>query len=435
MNKYEYFLGAHKAGNFTKRAWVLESFAVVQHAPEHNKELKPYWIHQTPTGYYTKQEAGGELIRISDCKPGEPPLTFDDTFLAPAGSLPTLAQDTWTLIGNFYFNAVVLVRTIATAIAYQDDEIDIAKLENAILAKVKDDPLPGEPASAEEAIYIKDYLKFKQATFFLTEFAQLCVWSTTAKVITPPPGVKEFRAKLLEENKDRLNDPVVIANINKQLQAFDDEYLKGDPGGEKFLSSGKSRTVVRQRRYLMLGAETSLKDEIEVTPITKSLSEGWDLEKFPIMMDSLRAGSFNRGAQTEKGGEAVKWLFRASANVNMGAEDCGSPIGRPVDVTDKNVESLVGFSVVTGKEPEYIESKEQAGKYLGKSIMMRSTMYCKMDATDYCKTCLGTLLSSNPTGISLNVSEYGSIMLGIFMSAAHATALVTADLVVDEAFS
>lgn len=39
------------------------------------------------------------------------------------------------------------------------------------------------------------------------------------------------------------------------------------------------------------------------------------------MIDSLRAGSFNRGAQTVLGGVAFKELLRASSNLRIGADD------------------------------------------------------------------------------------------------------------------
>ena len=51
--------------------------------------------------------------------------------------------------------------------------------------------------------------------------------------------------------------------------------------------------------------------------------------------------------------------------------------------------------------------------------MVSSPMYCKLDKTDYCKTCVGKKLADNPTGLSMAVSDYGSTMLYIYMSAVH----------------
>ena len=55
-------------------------------------------------------------------------------------------------------------------------------------------------------------------------------------------------------------------------------------------------------------------------------------------------------------------------------------------------------------------------------------MYCILDKTDYCKTCCGDKLSSNPTGASIAVAAYGSVFLSIFMSAAHSRQLELAHM-------
>lgn len=433
MNKLEFLLEAHRLNNFNLKSWVVSVFSVNQQPSDFGKKMEAYWLQQTMTGYYTKKVPDGELVRITDAVPGQPLFTFNESILIPAKTLPNIDKDTLTTVGNFFFNATCIARVFGSLIPYQNGSVNIAKLENEIMAIVKDDPDNG--VKVEGNAYVSDYLEFRKSVFYMTEFSQLCVWSTTAKTITPPPGIFEYRATLLEEYKDKLTDPAAIAEINKKLVAYDNEYLKGDPGGEKFLSSSKSRTVVRQKLYLMLGVEPTMKEGGPANPVTKSLSEGWDVDKFPEMMDGLRAGSFNRGAQTEKGGEAVKWLFRASANVSITKDDCGSLIGTPRTISKDNSSSLIGFSVIVKDGVDKIDTQEQADAYLGSRIMVRSSMYCKLDATDYCATCLGTLLSSNPTGISLSVSEYGSIMLGIFMSAMHGTALVTEHMDVNEILS
>ena len=60
--------------------------------------------------------------------------------------------------------------------------------------------------------------------------------------------------------------------------------------------------------------------------------------------------------------------------------------------------------------------------------MVRSPMYCTLGQTDFCKVCVGVNLAANPTGLSVAISEYGSTILSMFMSASHGKELALAKL-------
>jgi hypothetical protein len=177
----------------------------------------------------------------------------------------------------------------------------------------------------------------------------------------------------------------------------------------------------------MGGAEAGMDDNIEMDLVIKSLSEGWDPAKFPTMNTVSRAGSFNRGAQTELGGEAVKWLFRASSNMTIRAEDCGSNLGVEILAQKGEERRLVGFTAIINGAQVKI-TNENVGEYLGKRIVTRSPMYCKLEKTDFCATCLGERLATSPTGLATAVAEYGSAFLGLFMKSMHASALKLAKM-------
>jgi hypothetical protein len=246
--------------------------------------------------------------------------------------------------------------------------------------------------------------------------------------MTAPPGIAKLRNALIEANKDKLHDRAVVAEIAEKLQEADAEYLKGDRG-EDFITSAKARKIVRPRLFLMYGAETGIEEKIDVDLIQNSLAEGWDIKKFPAMNNALRAGSYNRGKQTELGGEAVKDLFRASGNLKISSPDCGSTVGIPTVITTKETEKyLGGFSLINDDGSTTKITKENVGNYLGKAIRLRSPMTCKNSHTDYCAVCLGDRLANNPTGLSMAVADYGSAFLAIYMSAAHSKGIQVAKL-------
>jgi hypothetical protein len=427
MQVNELFLTAMKKGLYKKRAWIISGFSIIlESVDEWTKDPYDYRIVQTPTGHFYVDPSSKELFRIEGTTPNEPIFKFSNPIDLKADDCPNLSKDIRSTIGDLFVNYVCLVYPFNKKIPYNVGFFDIKKIE-ATIAKVLTDTPAQQSDKKDNLIYVDEYVKFADSISYLEEFAQLCVWAGTFKTMTGPENVKQVRDKLLLENKDHLDDPLVISRIEKELIALDTEYLKGDPG-ENFLNSSKARNVVRKKQFLMIGAEAGLEGGNKVDAITNSLDEGWDIKKFPSMNNNLRAGSFNRGAETALGGEAVKWLLRASSNVRVVDTDCGTTIGKVIDLEESNKNLLLDFSVVTKEGYKTITDENELGAYLGKKIMIRSPMYCKLTKTDYCKVCVGVKLAKNPTALSLVVSDYGSKMMYIFMQAVHGKALTTARL-------
>jgi hypothetical protein len=226
-------------------------------------------------------------------------------------------------------------------------------------------------------IYCSEYIKFSDAVFHMTQLTQLFTWALTEKAILPPPGIEELVRDLTEKNKDTMSDPVTLAAIDKQLIAYDAEYLKGDPS-ENFLISKKARSMARKKKYLAFGGERGLEGGNKIAYISKSLTQGWDISKFPEMNNASRSGSFDRGSETQLGGVSFKEILRATSNLAVTVDDCGSTIGRPRLITKNNLERQVGRYVITDTGVEFIKDEKDAEKYLGKVIKRRSPMYCKL---------------------------------------------------------
>jgi hypothetical protein len=431
MDKRTFFLKAMQADEYRRRAWVISAFSLIREGMEAWKsDPYPYRIVQTPSGhFFVDPEKGNALTLIEDADPKEPPLKIKDHIDLKEGEVPNVYADVKTTYGNVLFNFTAIIWPFGKKVEFLTGRVNAEKLEAYVLGRMVDDLKPGETAPNEgdrnAPLYVSEYLKFCDAMFYLAGFTQLCVPAVTRKTMQAPPGIFELRKKLLEENKDRLNDPAVIASIMKKLIAYDKEYLKDDEGAN-FLITGKSYDVVRSKLFLMHGAEAGLGDGVQVDLVTNSLAEGWDITKFPAMNNSLRAGSFNRGAETMLGGEAVKWLLRASSNMTVTQEDCGARLGLEIFVDNDSIHKLPGFSVVTQDGHEKVPDLEAAGKYMGKKILLRSSMFCKLEKTDYCAVCVGDKLALSPTALSAAIAGYGNTFLLLFMKKMHGTALQVA---------
>jgi hypothetical protein len=267
----------------------------------------------------------------------------------------------------------------------------------------------------EAPIYVEEKLRYDEGAFSLAAYTQLFTPADTEKTLTPPPGIEEKRAEEMKKIAGREHDRTAIGQVMSALAKYDADYLKGDRSSG-FLISKKSREIVRMKMYLMYGAETGLDDAVTVRPIVKSLTEGWDLTRMPDYINALRAGSYNRGKQTESGGEVFKDLLRASANLRITSDDCGSTEG--LEFNTNKPSALIGFSAVENGVTTKI-TKDNVGTYLGRSIKLRSSGMCWNPRTEYCKVCVGDRLAQHPAGLSIAVADAGSVFLGIFLSAAH----------------
>lgn len=422
MLKNDYFLLTMKEKLYEKKAFVVTLFSLIREDFSKWKEDPyPYRPVQTPTGHFFVDPNTKELVLIEDALPSEPILNFKSQIELKTGDVPNLKKDIITTTGNIFFNYCCLVNSFNDKIDYVEGRVNVAKIEDEIAKRLQDNPVEGQTRDSK-FIYVDEYIKFSNSLMYITNFTQLCVWCSTEKTMTPPPGIKEFKEALLEKYKDGLNDPTVIALIDAELVKFDNEYLKDDPG-QNFLLNGGKALKARKRLYLMYGAEAGFQQTVGVELIKKSLVDGWEVDKFPVMMDALRAGSFNRGAETQLGGESVKWLLRASSNFNITVDDCNTRLGKKFLVTQDNFKSLIGFNIITEEGSKEITEEDDKGNYLGKTLMVRSPMYCKLDRTDFCKKCLGKKLSLNPTGLSIAVSNYGSIFMGLFLKKMHTSTL------------
>jgi hypothetical protein len=428
MNKREFYLKALAAGAYLTTAWNIACFSLIAEGSEDwKKKPYPYRIVQLPNAhYFVNPDNTEELVLISDCKPGQPLFVRNELIHLEIGDLENVYEPIDTTYGNVLANQIMLIRAFGKKIPFMTGRISVKKIEGIIEKRLQERPDDwetqhqdgerDEPLTAP--IYVDEYLKFCDGAFSLVAYTQLFTPADTRKTMTAPPGLKEYRDKLIAENQGRLHDRAVVADIAKKLQQFDAAYLKGDRG-EDFLTSSKSREIVRPRLFLMYGAETGIEEKVDVDLIERSLTEGWDISKFPAMNNTLRAGAFNRGKQTELGGEAVKDLFRASGNLKISSPDCGSTIGLPSFFKENDGERIIGFSAIDDGGNITKITQENVGSYLGKMIRLRSPMTCKNSHTDYCAVCLGDRLANNPTGLSMAVADYGSAFLDIYMSAAH----------------
>lgn len=443
MNKSDFFLHAMHAQMFKKKHWNISAFSIFEEEPEDwKKDPYPYRVVVKDNGKYFFVDPNDttNLIAITDATPKQPLFSFREKInLVPSKGdidmvgVPNLKKPITSTYGNAMFNFMVLIYAFGPHYEYVEGAVNPSKLENAIVARLQDTPPEGAERDPN-MFYVDQLLRYMEAMGALVGLTQLCVPAASVKTITVNKDILKRRDELLLEYKEQLTDPAVVAKIEKELTDMYAESLKGDPA-EGFVNK-KNITVSLKKALIMHGAERGFGDSGgEVDTITTSLSEGWNIEKLPSYANNLRSGTFSRGAETELGGEAVKFFNRVFQNTRVAEDDCGVKNGMKWSINQFNYLQFVGlYQILSGGKIELL-TEDTLKKSVGKVIEIRTPMLCKTVAPSYCATCMGKIYGSNPTGLGSAAASVGSKFMLAFMGAMHGKALTTSKLLLKESIS
>lgn len=430
MKPLEFFKKACLNLRYKEKAWVFSVFGCTRttnaqlmngrYLDVHRIEGIPYWVDEN-----------GEHQEFEDFDfpPNTPLLSFKDKVDLEIGDIPNLVEPVTTTVGNLFINWYTLVHVFGKKIPFQTGEITVKSVLAQIRPIFKSDILHPDgslniDAQEPNAIYAHEYVRYVQCTTALAGFVEVSVPSATPYTARTSPEVIELRDKLLKEHEHELNDPTVIAAIEKQLIAKDKEWIAQDPD-RGFYIKGKSFNIVRKKLFLLGGIEPSFNGDGTYTLVKSSLMEGPTIETLPALINTLRSGSYSRGALTALGGEAVKFFQRVLQNSRVVAGDCGVTYGVPYRVTEQDHSNFKGrYHIVNG---ETVSIGTDTAGLIGKVIELRSPQACQSEHTDYCSVCMGDQVSESPTGLSAMGSNMGSVFMYAMMSAVHGTALLVKD--------
>jgi hypothetical protein len=438
MNKRDFFIKAMNSGRFAQKRWLFAAFSVMRPRRDALADMRPWdilYVDRNDSAEDSKEntvvtfiDEYGNPIELSDyefdVKDPKPPFEFHDPITLTAEDMGNLTKkEVETTYGNVLANWLLCVYPFGDKIPYIEGRFGVKDVEKHIDKRMVDTPAEGQDREADK-IYVDEYFKYRRSASLIDGLTQLCVPSATAKSMTRHPDTVKRREELLEQYKDRLHDPAIIAKIEEEMGKLDREWLAGDRSMGFYIKS-KSLDVVRKKAHLMFGYETAFGDGQNGVLIQRALAEGWDVDKLPEMASSLREGSYDRGASTALGGEAVKFILRVMQNTLVEEEDCKSKLGIPITIDKANTGQYLGNWIFSGKDLIQL-SDENITAYIGKESIMRSPLFCLTERANFCATCIGGRYGEHPTGLATAASNIGSTFMSVFMSSMHGKALKTA---------
>lgn len=419
MKRLDYFLASMKAKAHYRKSWILRTFSVV---------LDPVpvpvrWdLEQRDDGVfvYVPTEGGDAWVKLDDVAPWTIPCIYSEAITLQAGDVENLSTTVETTFGDALYNSRVTVYAFGALYPYEVGPVNPQVISKWIAKKLTSDPLPGEPW-LPNTVYVRDYLKWGRAIVDLGGY-EFFAPSITEKSMTSHPDRDKVRAAAIARHEGELDDPAVQSRIQDEMIALDKEHIKGDPS-EGFMFKNKTFNTARKRMFGIHGPEAGFSEGGRATLVVNSLEEGLDITKLPEMVNSLRAGSYYRGALTALAGEDVKFLMRIFQNSSVSEKDCGSKLGLPTVVTGE----WVGHYFLEGDALKHL-TEENFAQYKDKVVLMRVPGYCQTSHSDYCATCMGDLVAENPDSLGSMATQVSSTFMGVMMASAHAKELKTAEL-------
>lgn len=441
MKLRDFFLLGMNNGMCKKKAWMNLLFTKVLN-PEvtPNMPFKPFFEDNKMYFYMPGREDQVEdRIYIEDYIPDQAPLAFRDEFILNAGEIVNYKSGPpiRTTYGNIFVNQLALVLPFGDLFEFKPGKFNLDAIESEIERRLIDDPLndPNPPMATDGKIYVWQYRMFADHCLAIPGYADGTVTSVTEKSMLSSPDRDKVRNELIEKYKDQLSDPAIIAEIGKQLTQLDVDWLKDDESFEFYsVKFDKLFGGIRRKVFYMFGGEAPFKDGTSVEFISKSLEEGIDTDHMPVMNNSLRYGSYNRGAQTALGGESTKTIYRMVGTVRIIMPDCKSWIGVPIYVYDYNKKDFIGYThLVNGQSVEI--TNENIDSLVNTQIFLRTPITCKAGGDiekgiqgkgkNVCGVCMGKAIAENPHGIPAASAGVGGRFLSLFLSMMHSSTLKT----------
>lgn len=444
MDKRSFFIEALQSGAYKYKEWIISAFTVTDGFDDSTETMDPanqneYTIAKKANiqdypykilrlsdkkGYCFKDPVDNDtIIELEGTDINQPLFSLKERILLKAGDLENVDMDIDTLYGNALINAIIFIYPFGSKIPFMTGRLTGGRLDAYISERLHDTPQEGESRD-DKKLYVDEYVKYATAVSSLAGLALLGVPAGSPKLLTINPKIRQRRDELFKEYADKLHDPAYVAKIESELVQMDKEDFKGDIS-EGFLIKSNNFDVSRKRAKIMHGIETGFGDNSKgVNPIRTSLAEKWDIKNLPSMVDSLRAGSYNRGHQTALGGESVKFFYRVYQNTRVLEKDCGVKTGLLWRITENNYKTFTGLYTVADPDSALTESFVKT--QIGKQLLIRTPMLCKTKAPSFCERCVGDKIAMSPTGVHIAMSDVGSIFMLSYMKAMHGKALKTA---------
>lgn len=353
----------------------------------------------------------------------KPPLKVSTPITIPKNhSLVGNTSEIKTTVGRFIFNVVVLERDLIQRIGFFNKTA--TKKEYEVLDKTLTNLM------VEKKLEPERYTRYNDRLFwFVFTLAPSFAPSISYDLVSPNPKVIKRRDELFAKNRDAIaeGDVDTVMAIEAELGEMAMKELQ-DVAAADILRIGMKKPGMSQVKEMgiMRGAMPSRKGDGSFHISQSNLAEGIPWEEYPEYVNVAIRGTFSRSVATQHGGYDAKKVGAAGQAITFdigGGSDCKTP--RTLQVTIKNTKDYYLSYIMENGKPILLDS-ETISKYIGKTVELRSPMYCIHDNYKICSVCSGKFFEM--TGINqpaTTINRLGTNIMQIRMSAFHDSSVKT----------
>lgn len=250
-------------------------------------------------------------------------------------------------------------------------------------------------AVLEDRISIECYKLFCKKSQKFMPYVSILAPNHSDNMLTITKHINKRKAELIRENKAAIDagDVIVVDKISKELLEYARELMKDDPAMDMFLSgAGGSFENNFKNMFIMRGSVQDPDPRKSYNIITSNYIDGVSKDEYSKLANTLAAGPYSRSKKTELGGYWEKLFLTSLQHVVLldPDTDCGTKRHIEVNVTDKNIGSIM-YCYVIMDNGELVEiTSENRDKFIGKKIKIRFSSMCEAK-NGICNKCAGNL--------------------------------------------
>lgn len=342
-----------------------------------------------------------------------PTYRTNDTFYLEKGEYMN-SDKILTNIGLFIYNKVIVEACgLKEVLGYHNEPLtdDVHKsVESKITEALKYDKITTEQFAS--------YLNRIQ--WLGLQFNAIISPSFTMETVTPINAVMAEKKKIFDTNREKINsgDIKIAVDAERKLVGMAKEHLKDDPGYELYASGARGSFANAYKAMCVMKGPVYSNGRFHT--IEKHYSEGLTKDDMEAYANAMISGQYPKSVGTQVAGYLFKRMSSGFQSVvaDKPGSDCGTNLTISVTITPKNKRDYTDRYIVEAGKLVLLTS-DVIDKYVGKTVNMRSVMYCK-GGTTKCNKCLGEIYYTlGITNVGLSVAKAATKILNLNMKKFH----------------
>jgi len=292
----------------------------------------------------------------------------------------------YTTLGAYIFNRLIIDVHFSDVTGYVNAPITGKNL-NAVYNLISE-------AYANDRVNWEQFFELIDSLDWLGggDIAELINVSLSNNLFILPPHIKQRREELFKEYEKEIQagDVIAGAKIEQELVKMAQAHLQTLPEWDNFASDAKLNFDNNYKTMMLMKGPILNTSTGDWEIATSNYDDGIRKEEYPLFADSAVYGTFQRAKGVAMGGYAIKKIIATLQDVETADKDsdCGTKDYLTTFIDPYFKSELMYMYIVEGSKLVLLTPKN-FDQYKGKTVQMRSPMYCKHAVPLVCNKCMG----------------------------------------------